>query len=321
MSEQYTYAVARIHAKESSMLSTQDMERLMSAAGFNEAVGILAEKGYDTTESKGSDEILACEREKTHKLISELVGDMSAFDIFFLENDFQNLKAAVKSAVSSEAGGNIYVNDGTVSKELIDSAVKNREFDKLPEFLRDIAEKALKALLETNDGGLCDLMIDRAYLEQLLKKGQKSDSEMVKRYAELYTAMSDIRIAVRGCRLEKSREFFKRSLVECKTLSADSLAEAAAKSMDDLYDYLQMTDYSAAVEVIKESYVAFEKWCDDKIMDELRKEKYNNFTIGPIAAYILAKEAELKAVGLILTAKQNNLEMSVIRERLRELYV
>ena len=321
MSEQYTYAVARIHAKESSMLSTQDMERLMSAAGFNEAVSILAEKGYDTTESKASGEILAREREKTHKFISELVGDMSAFDIFFLENDFQNLKAAVKSAVSSEAGGNIYVNGGTVSKELIDSAVKNREFDKLPEFLRDIAEKALKALLETNDGGLCDLMIDRAYLEQLLKKGQKSNSEMVKRYAELYTAMSDIRIAVRGCRLEKSREFFKRSLVECKTLSADSLAEAAAKSMDDLYDYLQMTDYSAAVEVIKVSYVAFEKWCDDKIMEELRKEKYNNFTIGPIAAYILAKEAELKAVGLILTAKQNNLEMSVIRERLRELYV
>ena len=321
MSEQYTYAVARIHAKESSMLSTQDMERLMSAAGFNEAVGILSEKGYDTTESKASDEILAREREKTHKLISELVGDMSAFDIFFLENDFQNLKAAVKSAVSSEAGGNIYVSGGTVSKELIDSAVKNREFDKLPEFLRDIAEKSLKALLETNDGGLCDLMIDRAYLEQLLKKGQESDCEMVRRYAEIYTAMSNIRIAVRGCRLEKSREFFKRSLVECKTLSADSLAEASAKSLDDLYDYLMTTDYSDAVEIIKESYVAFEKWCDDKVMAELRKEKSNNFTIGPIAAYILAKEAELKAVGLILTAKQNNLEMSVIRERLRELYV
>lgn len=321
MSEQYTYAVARIHAKESSMLSSQDMERLMSAAGFNEAVGILAEKGYDTTDSTASDEILSREREKTYKLISELVGDMSAFDIFFLENDFQNLKAAVKSAVTSETGGNVYVSGGTVSAELIDSAVKTREFDKLPEFLGDIAEKALKALLETNDGGLCDLMIDKAYLERLLKKGRESDSEMVRRYAELYTAMSDIRIAVRGCRLEKSREFFKRSLVECKTLSADSLAEAAAKGMDDLYEYLMTTDYSVAVDVIKESYVAFEKWCDDKIMDELRKEKFNNFTIGPIAAYILAKETELKAVGLILTAKQNNLEMSVIRERLRELYV
>ncbi len=321
MSEQYTYAVARIHAKESSMLSTQDMERLMSAAGFSEAAGILAEKGYDTTDGTASDEILSREREKTYKLISELVGDMSAFDIFFLENDFQNLKAAVKSALTSEAGGNIYVSGGTVSKDLIDFAVRNREFDKLPEFLREIAEKALKTLLETNDGGLCDLMIDKAYLERLLKKGQQSDNEMVRRYTELYAAMSDIRIAVRGCRLEKSREFFKRSLVECKTLSADSLAEAAAKSMDDLYEYLMTTDYSDAVEVIKESYVAFEKWCDDKVMYELRKEKSNNFTIGPIAAFILAKETELKAVGLILTAKQNNLEMSVIRERLRELYV
>ncbi len=321
MSEQYTYAVARIHANESSMLSTQDMERLMSSAGFNEALGVLAEKGYDTTDVGSSDEILARERKKTYKLISELVGDMSAFDIFFLENDFQNLKAAVKSAVTSEASQNIYVSGGTVSKELIDSAVKTREFDKLPEFLRDIAEKALKTLLETSDGGLCDLMIDKAYLERLLEQGQKSNSKMVRQYAELYTAMSDIRIAVRGCRLEKNREFFKRSLVECKTLSADSLAESSAKSMDDLFEYLLTTDYSDAVDVIKESYIAFEKWCDDKVMYELRKEKSNNFTIGPIAAYILAKETELKAVGLILTAKQNNLEMSVIRERLRELYV
>ncbi|MBE7032171.1 MAG: V-type ATP synthase subunit C [Ruminococcaceae bacterium] len=321
MPEQYTYAVARIHAKESTMLSGQDMERLLAAAGFNETVGILAEKDYDTVDVKTSDEILSRERERTYKLVSELVSDMSAFDIFFLENDFQNLKAAVKSAVTGETSGNVYVSGGTVSAKLIDSAVKNREFDELPQFLRNIAEKALKALLETNDGGLCDVIIDKAYLEELLKKGEDSDSEMVRRYAELYVAMSDIRIAARGSRLEKSREFFKRSLAECKTLSADSLANAAAKGTDELIEYLLTTDYSDAVEVLRESYVAFEKWCDDRVMDELRKEKFNNFTIGPIAAYILAKEAELKAVGLILTAKQNNLEMSVIRERLRELYV
>ena len=56
-------------------------------------------------------------------------------------------------------------------------------------------------------------------------------------------------------------------------------------------------------------------------MQEIRKEKHNNFTIAPIAAYILAKESELKAVGLVLTAKQNKLDENIIRERLRELYV
>ncbi len=321
MPEQYTYAVARIHTKENSMLSAQDMERLLAASGFDEAAGILAEKGFDTVGAENADEILSRERDKTYKLISELVTDMSAFDIFFYQSDFQNLKAAVKSVVTKDKARRIFVDGGTVPKELIDLAVKNREFSDLPEFLQAPAEKALKALMETGDGGLCDVIIDKAYLETLHKAGETSEICMVKSFAELTVALADIRIAVRGSRLGKGLEFFKRSLADCKTLSKDSLAVAAAKGADELDAYLRTTNYSDVTEIIKESYVAFEKWCDDRLMSEIRKEKSNNFTIAPLAAYILARETELKMVGLILTAKQNRLDISVVKERLRELYV
>lgn len=321
MPRQYTYAVARIHTKENSMLSIQDMERLLGAADMTEAMAFLGEKGFAIPETGLVDEVISRERAKMWKLISELVDDLSVFDIFLYENDFHNLKAAVKSTLNDGVAENVFVENGSVPWKDIYNAVKNREFKDLPEFMRDTAEKAVKVLMETGDGGLCDVIVDKAYLEACLETGRRSDNDFIKNYSELMVAMADIRIAARGSRLGKQVEFFKRSLAECRTINAESLGTAASKGFDDLAEYLRTTDYRDAADVLGESYVAFEKWCDDRIMQEIRKEKHNNFTIAPIAAYILAKESELKAVGLVLTAKQNKLDENIIRERLRELYV
>ena len=66
---------------------------------------------------------------------------------------------------------------------------------------------------------------------------------------------------------------------------------------------------------------AFEKWCDDYLTEVMRSQKWEPFGIGPIVAYILARENEMKAVRLILSAKINNLSEETVKERLRSMYV
>ena len=56
-------------------------------------------------------------------------------------------------------------------------------------------------------------------------------------------------------------------------------------------------------------------------MDLLRSQKYETFTIGPIVAYVLARENEIKTVGIILSGKENGLSEESIGERIREMYV
>ena len=49
---------------------------------------------------------------------------------------------------------------------------------------------------------------------------------------------------------------------------------------------------------------------------------YNNpFGIAPLAAYILARENEIKMVRIILSGKLNGFPDEFIRERLRDMYV
>lgn len=321
MAEQYTYQVARIHAIESSLLKLSDLEQVLGAKNETEAVNILSEKGFSGLGIyKDTATLLKEEREKTKKLVKTLVPDEKDFDIFLIKYDFHNLKASIKAFLSGERDG-IYSDGGTLDIELIKDAVKNKNFSSLPENMQKAGEEALSVLAKTGDGQLADIIIDKALLDAVFEAGKNSTCETVREYAELFVALSDIKIAFRGAKMNKNKEFFQRCLAECKTLDIEKLADSASGGEESLAEFMEFTPYSQCVDIIKKSYTEFEKWCDNKIMSVISKQKTNPFTIAPIVAYYYAKETEINAVRLVLSGVINGLDENLIKERLRNLYV
>ncbi|MQN00846.1 MAG: V-type ATP synthase subunit C [Lachnospiraceae bacterium] len=325
MSEkQYTYAVARIRAKELTLLNDAFLEQLISAKSVNEDMALLSEKGWkgrENSEKQDPLDVLSYEEEKTYRTVLEMVDDPHAFDVFLLKKDFHNLKAAVKETFAGKAFADIYVNGGTIEPEKIRDAVKEGDFTSLPESMSKAGKKALDTLLHYRDGQLCDIIIDRACLDEIKKASTKNKNALIRRYGELTVALADIKTAVRGAHAKKDLEFFTEALAECDTLDIKRLAEAASLTVDDIYDYLENTEYKDAVDSLKKSFFAFEKWCKDALMDSIRPEKAHPFTIGPLAAYILARESEIDSVRMILTGKENDLPDQMIRERISRTYV
>ncbi|HPU63224.1 MAG TPA: V-type ATPase subunit, partial [Mobilitalea sp.] len=119
----------------------------------------------------------------------------------------------------------------------------------------------------------------------------------------------------------KDKDFLRRALAPCKSLDIEKLIESAAIGMEAIYDYLTRTVYSDAAPVLKESAQAFERWCDNRIIEYIKPQKYNPFTLSPLAAYLLARENEIKTVRILLSGKRNDIADNVIRERLRDIYV
>ncbi len=322
MPDMYTYAVARIRSKELSLLNGPFLEQLIAAKNYDECFQLLLDKGWGHLDaSTNSDALLSAEREKTWTLMSELVEDMSVFDVFLYANDYHNLKAAIKTVCTDSKLDNVFVSSGTIDPEIILKAVKEKEYTLLPEHMRAAAEEAFEVLLHTNDGQLCDIIIDKAALEAVYAAGKASGSELIEQYTELTVAAADIKIAVRSQKTGKSIDFVKRALAECDSLDVESLALAAVSDTDAVYEYLSVTPYHEAIQALKESPSAFERWCDNLIIEKIRSQKSNPFTVGPLAAYILARENEIKTVRIILSGKLNSLPVESMRERLREMYV
>ena len=305
MSEQYTYAVARIRALEVSLFSDSTIDQLIACQNYDQALQFLEEKGWGDNESSGdAEKILTREEEKTWEVVKELSIGMEHFDV-----------------CTGEKNRHIYYEDVRIPGEEMRKIVEDRDFGKLPDSMRIAGEEAYETLLHTGDGQLCDVIIDRAALDAIYQAGKESPDKIIQDYAESTVAVADIKIAVRSQKTAKSTDFMKRAMAECDSLSVSQLSKAALSGMDAICEYLRGTAYAEGADALAESPSAFERWCDNRIIQTISPEKYHAFTIGPVIAYVIARQNEIKTVRIILSGKQNELPDDSIRERVREMYV
>lgn len=318
----YTYAVARIRAKELGLFSRATLEQLMACKDERACLQFLVDKGWGQADTPlRAEAILAAEQKKAWALIREMVADMSIFDVLSYQNLYHNLKAAIKQNVVGIVDANIFYDDCAIDGKEMGRIIREKEFSALPEHMREAAKEAYETFLHTKDAQLCDVIVDRACLEAIYAAGQKSKISILRDYAESTVTVANIKIAVRCQKTAKSMDFMRRALAPCGGISTEQLAHAALSGMEGICTYLESVGYRQAAEALAQSPSAFERWCDNQIIETIRPQKYNSFTAGPLAAYLLAKENEIKTVRMILTGKQNNLPDDFIRERMREMYV
>ena len=163
--------------------------------------------------------------------------------------------------------------------------------------------------------------VDRACLDAMAAAGARSKDPFIRDYENSQVAVTDIKIAVRGERTGKSREFLREALAPVEGLDVRRMAQAASEGRDSLLLFLSEHGYSEAAEAIKESPSAFERWCDNHLMKTIRPQKRNLASVGPVVAYYLARENEIRTARIILTAKANGFSEDATRERVREMYV
>ncbi len=322
MSEMYTYAVARIRALEVSLFSNAVIEQLIACQSYEQCIQFLAERGWgDNDTSADAERMLKREEEKIWQVMKELSIDMKKFDVLSYPKLFHNLKAAIKEVCTEDTGRDIYYEDAAVpGKEMLE-IIREKDFGRLPGIMSSVAAEAYDTLLHTRDGQLCDIMIDRAALDAIYKAGMEAEDKIIRDYAESAVAVADIKIAVRSQKTAKTIEFMKRAKAECKSISVDQLSRAALNGPEAIRDYLAGTEYAGGAEALAESPSAFERWCDNRIIQTISPQKYESFTIGPVVAYVLARQNEIKTVRIILSGKRSELPDDSIRERVREMYV
>ncbi len=319
---EYTFAVARIRALEASLMTDQVIDQLVNSQGEKQCLEILRERGWgDGGNDLDAEEMLKTEEKKTWEVIRETAPDLHMFDVFSYTKLYHNLKAAIKEVCTEVRNENIFYDDCEISGEEMLRIVENKEFYRLPGKMPEAAQDAYDTLLHTRDGQLCDVIIDRAALEAIYAVGQEAEDEIIRNYAESTVAIADIKIAVRSQKTGKSSEFMRRAMAECESISIEQLMKAALSGMDAIGEYLSGTSYSEGAQALADSPSAFERWCDNRMIETIRPQKYNSFSVGPLVAYLIARENEIKTVRIILTGKQNGFSEDAIRERVREMYV
>lgn len=321
MDKNYLYAVANIRANELSLLSRADIDALIDAPDYKTALTLLDGKGYDTSFGSDYSAMLDGETEKTWSLIKSVAPSAEALDIFIVKNDFQNLKAVLKSEKTGDDAEKYLVSPSVIPKELLLKAVKERDFGSLPDFISNAAKKCLEVITKTENGQLCDIAADRACLEAMSGFAKSADNDIVAAYGDIFIKSAVLKTAYRAILTNKKRGFLEEALPDIPEIKKADLIDASLQGADALYDFVSSLGLESFAEALKNSPSAFEKYCDDAVMENMKKAKYTAFGLGPIAAYIFARMTEIGCVRIILSAKFNGTSEETVRERMRELYV
>lgn len=317
----YLFAVAAIRVNELSLLKESDMEQIINAPDYKKAVQLLSEKGYELPNGNDYSSMLDSETQKTWEKIKKNAPEAEEMNCFIVKNDFQNLKAVLKSEVMDEDAKNFLVSPSVIDPEFLFEKVSDREFNDLPDFIKETAKSAFDTLTKTGNGQYCDIVIDAGALKAIVDFAKKGTEPTIIEYAENFCLQANIKTALRAVKTKKGEAFLNSAIADCDLLSKADLIEAALKGEEALLELLSDKGLSEYRQAIEKSTSAFEKYCDDKMLSIMKKAKMTAFGLSPLAAYFIARETEIKCLRIILSAKLSFVSNDVIRERMRELYV
>ena len=318
----YIYAVACIRAKEKTLLTDSDIQTMAGMTGEKEVLSYLVERGWGEGNSTDPEmeTVLAQEQEKQMKLLTTLGVDKEIIDILFIEELYHNLKTAIKQVCTGTVDDMAYCETEEYSGSELRRIMRERDFEKLPETLSETASKGMELMLSSRDGQRLDVFVDRACLDAIEKAAATTKDKFLEDYAENKVVIADMKIAVRAADTNKSYAFCEDALSPNRTIDVKALALAASNGRDAVLEYLDKTSFKAGAEALRDSFSAFEKWCDDYIMSTLMNQKTNIMSSGPVVAFYLAKQNEIRTARIIMTAKANGFGEEDIQKRVRRMY-
>ena len=309
----YADAVGAIRALENFLLSKNDIEQLINAKNKAEMSSVLSSKANKGAETE--------ELSDVWELINEYAPDCKELRILLYKNDFHNLKAVLKAIISNRDPQQFFLRPSNLKPNDLSDAINQKEYEKLPPYMRKAASEAYELLTRTLDGQLSDSLIDCSALAALQADAASFGTPFLQRYAQLITACSDIKTAYRCCVLGKSVQFLETAVCGSVELEKDSLIKAALEGKEAFFSFLETTTYSEGAAMLSESTAKYEKWCDDVIMELAESTRGEAFGSDPLAAYYIAKDAEIKNLRILSVCKEFGADKETITERMRKLYV
>ena len=314
---EYAFGVAKIRANENRLLSTAVLESVITAQSYSDALKILSDSGFGNFNENNVDEVLSDRAEQMFSLVRECAPDVKSLDFLIVKNDFHNAKTVLKAHITGSDYESFLLSPHITDVKCIKDAVEKKQYDSVPEYMRDALKEAYQAITKTLDGQLADIILDRAALEAQILLAKQAHDEFSIGLANLMTALSDIKIIFRASSMLKPREFYEQSVANCDMLDKNELTEAALNGTNAIADYISAHGFEKIAESRKKSFAAFEKCIDDELIGYVRDAKYHSLGVSPLVAFSLACDNEIKNVRIVLSCKKNGFAEENIRERVR----
>jgi V/A-type H+-transporting ATPase subunit C len=238
--------------------------------------------------------------------------------------DFANMRLAIRRLVTEKPLGLDYSNEGGVPAEEFEEILQQENYERLPEYLQDAVEAAVLGYYENKDIRRIDYGIDKMQYQWRIHQAEELGSVFCVSYGRILVDLYNLRTMLRLKIAEREEKefFFDGGFVDI-----DKFVQGLAAPYESVSGLFFATPYYEAMEESirylrsDQSFLKLEQQCEDYVMGFLRSTKEIAAGPQPVIAYFLMKEAEIRAVRMVLTGKKNALTPKLILDRLGNWHV
>lgn len=327
----YAYAVGRIRVLENKLLDNDKINRMVDAPSAGDVLKVLAESEYGQGEELNSpydyELLLSAELEKTYQFIQAITPNQNITDLYLLQYDIHNLKVLIKARYIENLQDKPLMSIGTISMDVLKSAVANKDYKLLPPFLKEAIERLEDTLDMRVDPQKIDISLDNAYYNRVFTVSNKSGNAFLRELFIKRIDLTNIKTMLRVKKIGEGFEFLKNLLLPHGSLDFSLFDKAMDGALEQLLHTAQLSEYDKVLTDGIQAFIkngnlmVYERLMDNYLLDFVKSHKYNPLGIEPVVGYLLAKENELKLVRMIMVGKTNNIPNDRVRERLRDVYV
>ena len=323
----FPFASIIIKSNELKILGNDRIIKLMACENAQAAACLLMEWGYGSSEIESPYQyprLISREMEKTYALIRKISPDPEITDLFFLRQDYHNLKVLLKSEETGiGASGKNLMKSGVCDLSGLLQAVQEKKYGCLTEHMKRALLDLDKAFSMTRDVSSIDIALDKAYAEEVGKR-IRDKKGFIKKYFSLFFDFENILILLRAKEAGLSKDLFLRALLPGGMVSNATLEKAYETPREDLKGILARGEHAAGIGAALDEFFSsgtlgvLEKFRDDTLLKTAGAEKNDLFSIAPVIYYMIQKEREAKAVKMAMTAKLFDMKTDDIQKILVE---
>jgi len=318
---QYTFQTAQVRIYEMGMLSRVTLLDMANVDSFERAADLLI--GTEYALQAGRDfglvqQVLKARRTAVRSLFAELMLDRAVVELFRAQDDFANLRLAVRRMLTGKSVGKDYSEDGNVAAEAFEDVFAQESNKVLPAHMQQAVDQAVLGYYQDKDIRRVDYAIDAVQAEYNLRRARQLGSIFLTGLFRIQIDLTNIRTMLRlkFTGAEKRNVFLEGGYVSLERFRTGlELGYEALGPLFFVTPYQRVVEAGAAYLTSNKSFLKLEQQCDEHLTGFLKSTVQVVAGPQPIIAYLLMKENEIRTVRLILTAKRNSLDTKLILDR------
>ncbi len=337
----FAYSIGLIRALEKTLLTSNEVERMMLANNAEDAFKVFNELDYSKNKTgiqnvKDFQKIIEEGLMETKTTLDNVTPDKELLNILWYRYDFHNIKTLIKAKFSERSLDdvkNILSPLGAIKIEPLAKFIFEEShgtfFGLKPSsenYIKQTILKTCRHFQKEKNPQTIDLYLDRALIKMIYRIIQKTKNPFLMEYIERFIDLTNIKLFFRMKAMDKDPELFNLAFITKKQIGPQKIREAYKNSLDNFAEIMKGSRYGKIVETglkhykEEKTFIFLEKEIENHLTEFIKRAKLVPFGPEPLIAYFLAKENNALIIRMILVNKINKTDPEEIRSRLRNLY-